>query len=119
MPTKTRMRVPLRVVLYREDGDWIAHCLEFDLIGDGTTKEKALASLSEAILLQLEVSIKHNAPENLFRPAEGRFFRMFAMGKNTAAGEFRLKCGSVEVEIDSTETREYCEDEIGEGLVPA
>jgi predicted RNase H-like HicB family nuclease len=112
------MRVPLRVVFYREGSDWIAHCLEFDLVGDGATKAKALASLSEAILLQLEFSAQHNAPENLFRPADGRFFRMFALGKDTAAGEIQLKCGSLEVEIDSTETREYSEDEIGAGLIP-
>ena len=38
------LRVPVRVVFYREDGEWVAHCLEFDLIGDGTTKQEALAA---------------------------------------------------------------------------
>lgn len=35
------LRVPLRCVFYREQSQWIAHCLEFDLAGHGTTKEKA------------------------------------------------------------------------------
>ncbi len=46
--TKT-LRTSLRVVFYKDDGEWVAHCLEFDLCGDGKTKEQALKSLSQAI----------------------------------------------------------------------
>lgn len=70
--------IPLRVVFYREDEAWIAHCLEFDLVGDGDTREAALQSLAEAIGLQLEASVEHDNPRNLFRPAPGEFFQMFA-----------------------------------------
>ena len=37
------LRVPLRVVFYKEDGDWIAHCLEFDLLGDHFATRAELA----------------------------------------------------------------------------
>ena len=39
MSQSRNLRVPLRVVFYREDEVWIAHCLEFDLAGDGMTRE--------------------------------------------------------------------------------
>ena len=71
----------MRTVFYKEGGAWIAHCLEFDLIGDGPTKRKALKSLSQAIAIQLEESVKHNNPANLFTPADGEFFRRFAIDR--------------------------------------
>ena len=61
------------------------HCLEFDLLGDGRTKEKALESLTASVNLQLEESFKHNNPSNLFSPTS-EAWEMFAFGKDTAAG---------------------------------
>jgi predicted RNase H-like HicB family nuclease len=82
--------ISLRVVFYRDDSRWIAHCLEFDLLGDGRTKENALESLAAAIDLQLEESFKHNNPSNLFSPAPSEAWEMFALGKDTAAGNLSV-----------------------------
>jgi predicted RNase H-like HicB family nuclease len=82
--------ISLRVVFYKEDSHWIAHCLEFDLLGDGRTKEKALESLTEAIGLQLEESFKHNNSGNLFSPAPSEAWEMFALGKDTAVGNLSV-----------------------------
>lgn len=101
------LRIPLRVIFYREDGAWIAHSLEFDLVGDGDTPGAALSNLSEAIQLQVRAAIDCNNMKNLFKPADGKFFAMFAAGKKIVAGEIHLKLDSVS--IDDTETREYCE----------
>ncbi|HEX4794885.1 MAG TPA: hypothetical protein VH370_13885 [Humisphaera sp.] len=97
----------MRVVVYREDGAWIAHCLEFDLLGEGETPEAALAMLSNAIELQLAAMIEFDNIENLFKPAEAKFFAMFAAGKTVAVGEIHLKLDSVT--IDETQIREYTE----------
>ncbi|HEV2971525.1 MAG TPA: hypothetical protein VGY55_16230 [Pirellulales bacterium] len=59
------LSIPLRVVLYRDDGDWIAHCLEIDVCGDGPSKEQALALMTTAIQIQIEQSLKHRNPQNL------------------------------------------------------
>jgi predicted RNase H-like HicB family nuclease len=75
------LRIPLRVVFYREEGQWIAHCLEFDLIGSGETREEAIGQLTAATQIQVEESLKHDNPRNLFFPAESQFFQMFAAGK--------------------------------------
>jgi predicted RNase H-like HicB family nuclease len=104
------LRIPLRIIFYREGVDWVAHCLEFDLIGDGPTKEEALDMLSEAIALQLDTSLKHNNPGNLFSPADGKFFEMFAAGKDVIVGELSV-VPQDSVEIEKAETREY---DIGE-----
>jgi predicted RNase H-like HicB family nuclease len=61
--------VPIRVVFHRDDGTWVAHCLDFDLMGDGETKRQALSALREAIALQVMASIEHDNPRNLIKPA--------------------------------------------------
>lgn len=81
------MRLPLRIAFYQEDSDWIAHCLEFDLLGDGPTQQEAMKELAEAIFLQIEASVEHNNPVSLFNPAEGKFFEMFAAGRDVTRAE--------------------------------
>lgn len=79
-----KLRVPIRIVFYREGDEWIAHCLEFDLMGNGGSQEEAMESLKTAITLQAAFSAEHQNWSNLFTPADGRFFEMFAAGKKIA-----------------------------------
>lgn len=108
--------IPLRVLFYKEDGDWIAHCLEFDLLGDGATKEDALENLTEAIGLQLEASLEFDNPKNLFCPAPGRFLEMFAAGRHTAVGNLSLCIQGLSLSpkpyvVEDVQVREYSEAE--------
>jgi hypothetical protein len=116
------LRIPLRVVFYKEAGDWIAHCLEFDLIGDGPTKAKALETLNEAIRVQVAYSFEHQNIDNLFSPAEGKYFRMFAAGKDVAGKNIAIGELKLPLVVDRTEAREYVEEECkdaDDALVPA
>lgn len=62
--------VEFNVAFYRESGRVIAHALEFDLIGDGETREDALECLAKAIAIQAEFAMENpNAAEILFRQA--------------------------------------------------
>src|SRR3972149_7936033 len=102
------LRIPLRIVFYKDDGVWIAHCLEFDLIGDGPTEQVAIERLSQAIALQLEASANNGNPANLFCPAEGKYFRMFAAGKDMVArAELSINIERDNVRIGNAEYREY------------
>jgi predicted RNase H-like HicB family nuclease len=44
----------IHYTLYREDSDYVAQCLDFDVSSFGATKEEALRMLKEAIELYLE-----------------------------------------------------------------
>lgn len=101
------LRVPLRVVFYKDEDDWIAHCLEFDLCGDGKTKEEAAACLEEAIAIQARASFEHRNLKNLFSPADGELFRKFAAGRDIAMGELHVDLEGFT--IGRTEAREYVE----------
>lgn len=102
------LRIPIRIVFYRDEGSWFAHCLEFGLLGDGPTKQEALEQLAEAIRLQVEASVEHGNPANLFMPADGKYFEMFAAGRDVATGELALQIEPRDgVEIEGVEAREY------------
>jgi predicted RNase H-like HicB family nuclease len=119
MSQPRRMRVPLRVVFYREGEAWIAHCLEFDLAGDGATKEEALDALSEAVAIQAQASLEYQNPSNLFTPAAGEIFQKYAEGVDVAEGVLLLsvqRLRSSSPIIEDVEAREYKDSE---DLVPA
>jgi predicted RNase H-like HicB family nuclease len=108
-------RIPLRVVFFREGGDWVAHCLEFDLAGDGATKEDAFQVLVDAIAIQLEATIQHDNPKNLFSPAPAEFLEMFAAGSDIAVANLSIclerlgQTGYRALVVEGVETREYAE----------
>lgn len=77
-------RVMLRAVLYQEDGLWIAHCLELDVVGDGTTQREALDQLTANIKAQIEESFQLGAQNTLFSSAEPEILRMFFAGEHHA-----------------------------------
>ena len=106
----TILRIPLHVVFYEEEGSWIAHCLELDLLGDGKNKLEAHQSLDIAIKMQIEASLEYNNPENLFSPAESKYWQMFAAGKDVVVGQLRLELDKVV--ITDVEAREYSEESI-------
>jgi predicted RNase H-like HicB family nuclease len=117
---KAPLRIPLRAVLYRESGVWIAHCLELDVIGDGETRAQALNLLSEAIGIQIEACLKYNSASNLFRPADPKYFYMFAAGKDVAIGKLQFLHKIDSVTVEQVGAREY-EESVGKDseLCPA
>jgi predicted RNase H-like HicB family nuclease len=46
----------LHYTLYREDTDFVAQCLDYDISSFGSTEQEALANLKEAVELYLEDS---------------------------------------------------------------
>lgn len=100
------LRIPLRVVFYEEDGEWVAHCLEFDLVGVAENKAGAMKLLSDAIGVQLKATLKSKNLKNLFRPADSEYFQRFAAGTDAAEGELEVTHKkSKDIVVEKTETR--------------
>jgi hypothetical protein len=102
------LRIPLRVVFYKEDGEWVAHCLEFNLLGHGPNKRSALKLLGNAISVQMEATVKYQNPRNLISFADEEYFEMFAAGKDVAVGKIEIHPVD-SVIIQSVDAREYVE----------
>jgi hypothetical protein len=66
--------LPIRVLLYKEDGEYVAHALEMDLLGYGTTEKSAMQALTDAILSQITFACQQQKKEMLSFPAEKKIF---------------------------------------------
>jgi len=112
---KKTARMPIRVVFYRDESDrsvWVAHCLEFDLMGHGPSQRDALVLLNDAIALQVKHTIQSGNIENLFSPAPAEYQLMYARGRNVAKGRLEVKIAvhDEDFEIGKMDAREYDEE---------
>ena len=65
---------PLRVLLYKEDGEFVAHALEMDLLGHGETHKSAISALKDMILCQITFAHQKKDAGLLSFPAPKEFF---------------------------------------------
>lgn len=61
--------IHLRVLGYREGGEWVAHCLETDLLGMGASFGAAMTDLQQATAAQLGFARFKGQPSLLYHPA--------------------------------------------------
>jgi len=109
------LKIPVRAVFYREGTSWIIHCLEFDLAGDGATKEEACKNLAAAILLQMHHAIETKNPANLICPADAEIQRKFFAGKKSDVATGGLTIHEDSVQVEHPEVREYSDEECPNG----
>lgn len=63
----------IHYTLYREDSDYVAQCLDFDVSSFGPTKDEALRMLKEAIELYLEDDNHAETPPLISEITVGEF----------------------------------------------
>jgi hypothetical protein len=109
-------KMPVRVVVYQEGEGWVARCLEFDVVGEGENYLDALLSLRSALALRVKHTLSAKDRDNLFTPAAGKYFQMFAVGKHVPAGGVlaRIPPGAG-FSIDRIIVRQYIEGERSRG----
>ena len=67
----------LRVLGYREEDGWVAHCLETDLVGRGKTFAIALKCLKELTEMQGSFATQTNQRSLLDHPAPPNIWQTF------------------------------------------
>jgi len=60
----------IRVLIYREDSEWVARALEMDLLGYGDSPEAALGELRAALEAQISFAHQMDKDSLLMFPAE-------------------------------------------------
>lgn len=73
----TTAKQTFRAMVFREAGEWIAHCLDLDIVSTGATRETAVDALAEAIGLQLAYARETDNHEHLFTPAPAEAWQRF------------------------------------------
>jgi hypothetical protein len=76
--TANAVRLDLRILVYPEDSFWIAHCLETDLVAEGSSPKEAIEGLIDISNTQIEALLAEGDLNSLFSPAPPEIWRMFA-----------------------------------------
>lgn len=71
----------LSVLIYPDEGKWIATALDFDVTGDGLTQSQALERLQDCLNMQIEVSQEYNNPANLLTESPDYYWSFFEIGE--------------------------------------
>jgi hypothetical protein len=69
--------IPLRILGYREGGEWVALALEMDLRGYGATFKEAYADLRNLVLMQLGFATFKGQPGMIWKNAEPVWFHQW------------------------------------------
>lgn len=85
-----------RVLLYQEGSEYVAHALEMDLIGEGSSPNKALNDLRATIEAQISFAVFHGDPSLANFPAPPDVYARWEKASrqaiaNLAAGDVSIK----------------------------
>ena len=84
--TDKALSLHLNVLVERqEDGSFLAHCLELDLVAEGSTSETAFSELLGLIDVQIRTCIDNDNLQNLFFPAPKEVWEKLLRARNETA----------------------------------
>jgi predicted RNase H-like HicB family nuclease len=87
--SKSKAKINLSAIIYREEGVWLAHCLEMDVVAEGDKPQKAFKDLDELCELQIKTALEEGDLETVFRPAPPEIWKMFWMGREKTQKKHR------------------------------
>ena len=74
----------IRVLIYREDGEFVARALEMDLLGFGKTERAAVESLKQAVEAQISFAHQMNDAGLIGFSAEVEYFKRWEEAQKKA-----------------------------------
>jgi hypothetical protein len=106
--TKSSLRINLSAVVYQEGDAWIAHCLELDIVSEGTSRDDALQGLVSLCDFQIKVAMEEGDLRSIFRPAPPEAWQMFVSGRQRmiAEGKAAHGKGGFDMPVERFEARE-------------
>lgn len=66
--------LPIRVLVYQEDGEILAHAIEMDIVADGESEELAMKNLRQLIENQISFAIQKGDEHLVWRGAPKSYF---------------------------------------------
>jgi hypothetical protein len=78
-----KIRLDFRVLIYREEPFWIAHCLETDLVAEGATVTEAVDNLIAISNVQFQTALDEGDSASIFSPAPAEVWRYSVAAEGT------------------------------------
>jgi hypothetical protein len=104
--TGSNLSINLSAIVYNEGGEWIAHCLELDIVAEGKDAKDAIESLVSLCDFQIKVALQEGDLQSIFRPAPPEVWQMFSSGTDKCVSErTQKKQPCFEAPVDRFEAR--------------
>lgn len=104
------LKQSLNVVIYPApdlEGEWVAHCLELDMVSQGSSPPNALEMIAEAIEVTAQDNVQHGRPPLDFRAAPRDVWMKFAAADRSTAVDRILRFASGPLTDEVTITPYY------------
>lgn len=69
--------ITFNVILEKEDGEWVAHCLELDIVATSANKRTVLVDMVRLIAAQVGYAFANDNLDNLYHPAPQEVWKRF------------------------------------------
>ena len=89
--SSNKVAMSFNVLIKEEEGLYIAHCLELDIVAARETMEEAKKEIFDLIRVQVDYAFAHKNLENLFHPAPAEVWKEFYECKKQEEKLFSLK----------------------------
>ena len=100
-----RLPFHLDVLVEMEEGEYVAHCLQFDLVAVAPTPDQAIEEIKGLITAQIAFALEHDNLENIFRPAPPEYWRKLWYAKQ----EKSPRCQRTDVTVnDRRSETDFC-----------
>lgn len=77
-------RIDVNVICKKEDGVWVGHCLEMDIVTTGDSPEEVQSNIRDLVFAQVESAFENDNLENLFFPAPKEVWAEFMRCRKAA-----------------------------------
>jgi hypothetical protein len=82
--------IKLNVLIYKEGNEWIAHCLQMDIVAAGLSKKAVEDDIIDLIKAQVLYAIEHSNMESIFKPAPSFVWDKIGLAKKSDLKKIRL-----------------------------
>jgi len=83
-------KIHIDAVVYKEDGFFVAHALQLDLVVTGSTETEAVNDLIEVCQAQILYAAENDNFDNIFRPAPPEVWQRFFQAEAKAQEHQRI-----------------------------
>jgi len=81
----TPPRLAFNVLVKPEDGLWVAHCLELDIVATGDSPNASVEDIRDLILCQVSNAIANKNMEYLYHPAPAKIWEEYGRAQRQSA----------------------------------
>lgn len=83
--------IKLHVIISDEDDEWVAHCLEMDLVATNTTEKKVEDDIIDLIKAQFIYAMENDNFENLLKSAPPEEWAKLKIAKSCSSKLIRIQ----------------------------